>query len=161
MNTEKLWENFLSIIKTRISKISFDTWFADTILYELKDNKAIVIVKMHMQKKQLKENYNDLIEEIFTEISGSNFKFEYLLEEEIEDNIKIDIEENNEDIFETNLNPKYTFDNFIVGESNKFAQSTALTVAENPGQMYNPLFIYANSGLGKTHLMHAIGNYIF
>ena len=160
MNTEKLWENFLSIIKTRISKISFDTWFADTILYELKDNKAIVIVKMHMQKKQLKENYNDLIEEIFTEISGSNFKFEYLLEEEIEDNIKIDIEENNEDIFETNLNPKYTFDNFIVGESNKFAQSTALTVAENPGQMYNPLFIYANSGLGKTHLMHAIGNYI-
>ena len=160
MNTEKLWENFLSIIKTRISKISFDTWFADTILYELKDNKAIVIVKMHMQKKQLKENYNDLIEEIFTEISGSNFKFEYLLEEEIEDNIKIDIEDNNEDVFETNLNPKYTFDNFIVGESNKFAQSTALTVAENPGQMYNPLFIYANSGLGKTHLMHAIGNYI-
>jgi len=161
MNTEKIWENFLEVIKTKISKISFDTWFANTILYELKDNKAIVIVKMHMQKKQLQENYNDLIEEVFTEISGSNFKFEYLLEEEIEDNIKIDIEENdNEDIIETNLNPKYTFDNFIVGESNKFAQSTALAVAENPGQMYNPLFIYANSGLGKTHLMHAIGNYI-
>jgi len=161
MNTEKIWENFLEVIKTKISKISFDTWFANTILYELKDNKAIVIVKMHMQKKQLQENYNDLIEEVFTEISGSNFKFEYLLEEEIEDNIKIDIEENdNEDIIETNLNSKYTFDNFIVGESNKFAQSTALAVAENPGQMYNPLFIYANSGLGKTHLMHAIGNYI-
>ena len=161
MNTEKIWENFLEAIKTKISKISFDTWFANTILYELKDNKAIVIVKMHMQKKQLQENYNDLIEEVFTEISGSNFKFEYLLEEEIEDNIKIDIEENdNEDIIETNLNSKYTFDNFIVGESNKFAQSTALAVAENPGQMYNPLFIYANSGLGKTHLMHAIGNYI-
>ena len=162
MNVEKIWDRFLDIIKTRVSKISYDTWFADSKLYEIKDNKAIVIVGMHIQKKNLKENYNDLIEEVFTEVTGSNFKFEYLLDEEIEKNIEIntDIIGVPNDNFETNLISKYNFDNFIVGESNKFAHATAVAVAENPGQMYNPLFIYGNSGLGKTHLMHAIGNYI-
>lgn len=162
MNVEQLWNSFLDKIKNRISKISYDTWFADSKLVEIKDNVAIVLVSMHIQKKNLKENYNDLIEEVFTEVSGSNFKFKYVLEEEIEKNIEINtdiigVPNNN---FETNLNSKYTFDNFIVGESNKFAHATAVAVAESPGQMYNPLFIYGSSGLGKTHLMHAIGNYI-
>lgn len=162
MNNSKLWNATLDIIKTKVSKISYDTWFADSKLYKLIDNKAIVLVQMHIQKKNLKENYNDLIEEVFTDVSGSNFKFEYVLEEEIENNIEIntDIIGVPNDNFETNLNSKYNFENFIVGESNKFAHATAVAVAENPGQMYNPLFIYGNSGLGKTHLMHAIGNYI-
>ena len=162
MNVEQLWNSFLEKIKTRVSKISYDTWFADSKLIEIKDNVAIVLVSMHIQKKNLKENYNELIEEVFTEVSGSNFKFKYVLEEELENNIEINtdvigVPNNN---FETNLNSKYTFDNFIVGESNKFAHATAVAVAESPGQMYNPLFIYGSSGLGKTHLMHAIGNYI-
>lgn len=163
MNKELLWKSFLEVIKSKISKISYDTWFNDSTLYDLKDNRAIVLVQMHVQKKHLKENYIDLVEEVFTEVSGSNYKFDFLLEEEIEKNIEI----NTDTIgvpnitFDTNLISKYTFDNFIVGESNKFAHATAVAVAENPGKMYNPLFIYGNSGLGKTHLMHAIGNYIY
>lgn len=162
MNNSQLWNLFLEKVKNEVSSATYDTWFSNTKILQINDNVVSLLVPYHIHKKMLSENYNDMIENIFTEISGSNFKFEYLLEEEI----------NNENIiktenigvpsissFESNLKPNYTFDNFIVGESNKFAKLTAFAVAEKPGQMYNPLFIYGNSGLGKTHLMHAIGNY--
>ncbi len=163
MDNNHIWDSFLLKIKENLSPMSFDTWFAETKLYELKNNTAKVIVPMHVHKKHLKENYNELMEELFTDITGSNCHFEYYTEEEVEKNVEIRVQENssnNAPSIETNLNPQYTFDNFIVGNSNKFARATSLAVAEKPGFMYNPLFIYGNSGLGKTHLMHAIGNYI-
>ena len=163
MDNKTLWKTFLEKMKENISPMLFETWFMETELIELKENHATVLVPMHVHKKHLKENYNDLIQEIFAEITGTNFQFEYVTKEEVEQNIEIDTDNVgvpavNE--YETNLNPLYTFDNFIVGSSNKFAKATSLAVAEKPGFMYNPLFIYGNSGLGKTHLMHAIGNYI-
>ena len=162
MNNQTLWNSFLEKIKSEISSVAFETWFSETELYDLKDNIATVVVPMHIHKKSLTENYNDIIEEIFTQVSDSNFKFEYLTKEEIRTNIQIEDTNSNTNIvsFESNLNPHYTFDNFIVGESNKFAKTSAFAVAEYPGTIYNPLFIYGNSGLGKTHLMHAIGNYV-
>lgn len=163
MDTNKLWTSFLDSIKNELSPIAFDTWFSESKLVELKGDTAKVVVPMHIHKKNLKENYNSFIEEKFTDISGSNFKFEYFTEEEIEKNIEIETDELGVPAivsFENNLISKYNFDTFIVGDSNKFAHATALAVAENPGTMYNPLFIYSNSGLGKTHLMHSIGNYI-
>lgn len=163
MDNSKLWNSFLEKIKGELSPITFDTWFAETKIAKIKDNIVTLSVPMHVHKKMLSENYNEIIEEIFTEVSGSNFKFEYLTEDEIVDeNVNIDTENLGVPAisqFESNLNPNYTFDNFIVGNSNKFAKLTAFAVAEKPGQMYNPLFIYGNSGLGKTHLMHAVGNY--
>ena len=163
MDNKTLWKTFLEKMKENISPMLFETWFMETELIELKENHAIVLVPMHVHKKHLKENYNDLIQETFAEITGTNFQFDYVTKEEVEKNIEIDTDNVgvpaiNE--YETNLNPLYTFDNFIVGSSNKFAKATSLAVAEKPGFMYNPLFIYGNSGLGKTHLMHAIGNYI-
>ena len=163
MNIEAIWKSFLNKVKDELNQpLLYDSWFAETKLIELNDDYAKILVPMPIHKKHLKTNYNELIETIFNEITGSNFKIEYITEEELEQNIVIDIDSIGvpADDFESNLDLKHTFDNFIVGESNKFAKYNALAIAEKPGQVYNPLFIYGNSGLGKTHLMHAIGNYI-
>lgn len=163
MNEKQLWDKFLEAISEKISPISYETWFKDTYINSIVDNKVIVVVPMQLHKKNLSENYKDLIVETFNEITGTNFEFEFLLEEEVVSQKKVIVEEqgvpfNNPE--QANLNPNYQFDTYVVGKSNKFAFTAALAVAENPGKAYNPLFLYGSSGLGKTHLMHAIGNYI-
>lgn len=163
MDLDNMWTTFLEKIKTQISDISYETWFSETKLIDISSGIAKVVVPYHIHKKNLKENYNDLVEETFTEVTGTNFKFEYYLEEELEQNVTISADEIGvpaNDNFDTNLDPRYTFNTYIIGTSNKFAATSALAVAEHPGKMYNPLFIYGPSGLGKTHLMQAIGNYI-
>lgn len=163
MDIENIWNSFLNKIQDYLNEMLFEAWFSETKLIELNHEKAKVLVPMQVHKKHLKENYGELVENIFNEITGSNFKIEYITEEELKTNIVIDTDNQgvpHNKTFETNLDPRYTFDNYVVGESNKFARANALAVAEKPGLMYNPLFIYSNSGLGKTHLMHAIGNYI-
>ena len=169
MNVEILWQNVLKEIKDELSSLAFDTWFSDVKLVELDNGVATIEVPMSIHKKHLSDNYFELIRLALNKVTGTNFDLEFLLPDEI-DNKKREKEKEEETVREegvpksfknqSNLNPKYNFENFIVGSSNKFAQAAALSVAENPGKMYNPLFIYGNSGLGKTHLMHAIGNYI-
>lgn len=168
MNIEILFQNALKIIEEELSSLSFHTWFEDLKIVELKDGKAIFQVPMAIHKKQLDNNYYDTIKEALNQVTGTNFELEFLLEEEVKS--REEEQKQKEVVLEvgvptgfknkSNLNPNYTFDNFVVGNSNKFAQAAALSVAENPGKMYNPLFLYGNSGLGKTHLMHAIGNFI-
>ena len=167
MNIDNIWNKFLSTIKTKLSSLSYDTWFSTSKLVELNEEHAVIIVPTIAHKKHLSESYIDIISDIFNSITGTNFNFEFVLENEY-NNKKITVKKEGEEELgvpynsseKANLNPDYVFENFIVGESNRFAQATALAVAENPGKMYNPLFIYGNSGLGKTHLMQAIGNYI-
>ena len=171
MNVKIIWSNFLNSIKNEMTPLSFNTWFKDTELYEYKDGVAKIIVPMGMFKRHLATRYYDLITSTLSDIIGDNVDIQFFLKEEIETEEKVVREErislfdnqaenNIERKHKSNLNPNYTFENFIVGNSNRFAQAAALDVAENPGNIYNPLFIYGNSGLGKTHLMHAIGNYI-
>lgn len=170
MNVEILWQNVLKEIKDELSSLAFGTWFDDVKLIELNEGVAIIEVPMSIHKKHLSDNYFDLIKSALNKVTGTNFDLEFLLPDEVNSKkveqekkeIEISVEEGIPKDFKnkSNLNQKYNFENFIVGNSNKFAQAAALSVAENPGKMYNPLFIYGNSGLGKTHLMHAIGNYI-
>ncbi len=165
MNVDILWSNFLRQIKEELTSLSFDTWFADTHLHKIEGSKAYIVVPMPIHKKHLLDNYSDLILKILNDITNTNLELVLLLKEEIDEIVPKTVENREaiipeNDKIHSNLKSSYTFDNFIVGNSNKFAQAAALSVAENPGRMYNPLFIYGNSGLGKTHLMHAIGNYI-
>ncbi len=168
MNVDILWSNFLGQIKEELTSLSYNTWFSETELYKLENGKAYIIVPMPIHKKHLMDNFSTIMTEKLASITGSNYELVLLLKEEIEKEIpkstevveKQESKEQNNSAIQSNLKNKYTFENFIVGNSNKFAHAAALSVAENPGNMYNPLFIYGNSGLGKTHLMHAIGNFI-
>ncbi len=173
MDTSVLWSQILNKIKTEINSLSFQTWFEETELYDLNNGVAKIIVPYAIHKNHILNNYNDILKNCFLEFTGNNVELELFLKEDIieennteSNNIEPKVENSNTNniynnaYINSNLNSKYTFDNFIVGNSNKFAHAAALAVAENPGKTYNPLFIYGNSGLGKTHLMHAIGNYI-
>lgn len=163
MDLNALWMKFLEKIEEQVVPMVYETWFVSTKLIELNDTTAKVEVPLPVSKKMLQKTYIELIETTFTEVAQSNFNFEFYTEEELKQNIKIDTDDEGipfNSHFESNLKSNYRFENFIVGSSNKFARTTALAVAQQPGCMYNPLFIYGNSGLGKTHLMHSIGNYI-
>lgn len=169
MSTEEIWKNFLNKVKTKVSLVSYNYIFKDIKLYSYKNSKAIIIVPNNeLLLQNITKNYGSIIEDVLNDVTNDTCDIEYVFEDNINDVIdnKDDIkEENNKnDIsnyqYSSNFNPKYTFDTFVVGESNKLAYGTALAVAQNPGKLYNPYFIYASSGLGKTHLMHAIGNYI-
>ncbi len=169
-NNSILWSKILEKIKGELNSLSFQTWFEETKLYDFSNGVAKILVPYALHKDHLANNYSKLITSSFMEETNESVELEFLIQEDIEEEeTKVQNEPKIEDLlyrdledsnFESNLNKKYTFDNFIVGNSNKFAHAAALAVAENPGSMYNPLFLYGNSGLGKTHLMHAIGNYI-
>ncbi len=169
MDNKQLWQNVLSEISNELNPMSFNTWFNAIDFIDIKDGSIRLVVPIPFYKEHIDENYRVLIINSFNKFLTKNVdNIKYILQADLKDVLSevsaspnsTDIIKNEEKTFESNLRSIYTFDSFVVGESNKFAQAAALAVAENPGTMYNPLFIYGNSGLGKTHLMHAIGNYI-
>ncbi len=171
MNYDLLWSKVLENIKEdiSISPIIFSTWFENTKLHKIEGNEVIIIVPYTIHRKQLSEKYLDYIVNSLYKETNQKYDIKFVLEDELvtEEKISTPIVDNQSTTKEkieykhsSNLNKNYTFENFVVGNSNKLAHATALAVADSPGQTYNPLFIYGASGLGKTHLMHAIGNYI-
>ena len=171
MNYDLLWSKVLEDIKNSVvNSLVYTTWFEKTTrLYEINDNEATIVVPSQIYRKHLNDKYlQDIVNSLFKE-TNQIYDIKFLLEDEITEKEKLstDIVENDELEKEkieykhsSNLNKNYTFENYVVGNSNKLAHATAMAVADSPGQTYNPLFIYGSSGLGKTHLMHAIGNYI-
>ena len=166
MKTQELFNKFLEEIQSEVSPSTYSVWFNDLELININDKEMYIKVPLPVHKKILKTTYIDLFDEIFFSLTGINYNFNFLTEDEIEEEIDIKEEIKHEEIEEktvnwnTNLNPNLNFDNYVVGESNRLAFISAMNVAQSPGTIRNPLFIYGRSGIGKTHLMHAIGNYI-
>ena len=172
MDNNLLWQKVLDNINNIVDPLSFETWFKNIDFIGIVDGKVRLVIPIMWYKSHIDQNYKDIILNSFNNLLTNPVdNIIYILKDNVEEVLEIDKEKMKPSVsipdtssyvldHDSNLNKSYTFENFVVGESNKFAQAAALAVAENPGTMYNPLFIYGNSGLGKTHLMHAIGNYI-
>ena len=158
---DNLWNNTLEIIKVELTEVSFNTWLKSIEPISINQNSIILAAPNEFTKGILEGRYLNLIKNAIKQVTNRNYEVKFVIPgEEINTNLgqtsAIDQLENGS---RSQLNPKYTFDTFVIGNSNRFAHAASLAVAEAPAQAYNPLFIYGGVGLGKTHLMHAIGHY--
>jgi len=173
MENKELWQSVLAQIQFHISKANFATWFQNTEITSKKNEVVIVSVPNAFSKEWLSNKYNKLILKILHTADEKIKEVDYIIkprslktqESKNPSSVeKLNVEQLNFEEFkidkETNLNPRYTFDNFVVGSFNELAHAAAFAVSENPGLTYNPLFIYGGVGLGKTHLLQAVGNKI-
>ncbi len=164
-----LWEQILARVETKINRHSFYTWFKPTSFLSESSSAVSVRVPNALFKDWLTKHYSGVISEALAEIHRESLAIDFVAEAQ-PDGTEIELSPDEAAVFEApaapagvgpaGLNPRYTFDTFIVGSSNQFAHAASRAVAEAPSRSYNPLFIYGGVGLGKTHLMHAVGQYV-
>ena len=162
MELEQIWEEALKMIEEETSPVSFATWIQPIVPCGIIGNKIILQVKESFLKEIIEKRHLPLIRTAIKMVTKNEYDIMITTEEEQKaGNLhNLAAEKPAENELARNLNPKYVFDSFVVGTSNRMAHAASLAVAESPAQAYNPLFLYGNSGLGKTHLMHSIGHFI-
>lgn len=166
IDKDELLSKLKELLKDEVSKISYDTWILPLEIENIKDNHIIFLVTSEFQKDFIENKFNSLIFNTLRYITNKEWTFSVkdISQESDQGQVISDKKSNISDIeLENNhqtLNYKYTFETFVVGNNNRFAHAAALAVGNEPGKSYNPLFLYGGVGLGKTHLMHAIGNRI-
>lgn len=166
----QLWEDSLKLIKSEMSDVSFNTWMKSCKPSSMSEDTIEIIVPNEFTKEILEKRYKTLVANAIQSVCSKLYKIKFLMASELHNQTKDKEEKVNStnqnknvivnDELSATLNPKYTFNSFVIGNSNRFAHAASLAVAEAPAKAYNPLFIYGGVGLGKTHLMHAIGHYI-
>ena len=166
---QEKWDDILYTVKSEheLSDMSFKTWLKTLEILSISDHKVSFLVPTgQMGIDYITKKYLIPLNVAIAEVTGTEYEIELLAPEQAHnlENKKmfasVNHADNSANVENANLNPKYTFDTFVVGNNNKFAHAAALAVAESPGKMYNPLFIHGGAGLGKTHLMHAIAHFI-
>lgn len=162
MELEQIWEEALKMIEEETSPVSFATWIQPIVPCGIIGKKIILQVKESFLKEIIEKRHLPLIRTAIKMVTKNEYDIMITTEEEQNaGNLhNLAAEKPAENELARNLNPKYVFDSFVVGNSNRMAHAASLAVAESPAQAYNPLFLYGNSGLGKTHLMHSIGHFI-
>ncbi|HLS08928.1 chromosomal replication initiator protein DnaA [Lentibacillus sp.] len=168
-NIDELWNAVLEKIEEKISKPSFDTWLKNTKAESLKEDTLTVLAPNEFARDWLEGRYTNLIDDILLELTGARLSTRFIIPDSQDSanevnstpkKVPMDNQNSKTGQTKTMLNSKYTFDTFVIGSGNRFAHAASLAVAEAPAKAYNPLFIYGGVGLGKTHLMHAIGHYV-
>ena len=165
---DELLNQAKELLKEEVTQIAYETWFSPMVITEITDSKIVLKASSPYAKEMLETRYADLVLNTFKFITNRDWTISVFA---MEDGKNIEspgvIVSNNQDIQDTEietsnrtLNPKYTFETFVVGNNNRFAHAAAIAVGDKPGESYNPLFLYGGVGLGKTHLMQAIGNRI-
>src|SRR5699024_1167637 len=167
-NITDLWQATLKKIATKISKPSYETWLQNTKAKELQGDDLIIEAPNDFARDWLENRYTTLITDVLYDLTGAQLSVKFVIPDEIaaaeQESKTAETTQKNKSSDTTStktmLNSKYTFDTFVIGAGNRFAHAASLAVAEAPAKAYNPLFIYGGVGLGKTHLMHAIGHYV-
>ena len=166
---KKIWAKTLETIKSELSEVSFNTWIKSCEPISISSDTITISVPNSFTQDILDKRYKDLVANSIEVVCSKLYKIEFVIASEAyeKEELKNDASNNSSsksivvnDEMSSTLNPKYTFNSFVIGNSNRFAHAASLAVAESPAKAYNPLFIYGGVGLGKTHLMHAIGHYI-
>jgi chromosomal replication initiator protein len=158
-----LWNRTLDLLKNELTEISFNTWIKTIEPLSLTSNAINLGVPAEFNKGMLESRYSSLIKNTIRHIASKDYSINFLISSQENINMasgKSSSKDDNDGTSTAILNPKYTFDTFVIGNGNRFAHAASLAVAESPAKAYNPLFIYGGVGLGKTHLMHAIGHYV-
>ena len=168
MDAKQVWRAALGELQVSLSPANFETWLRDTALVEVDDRRFVVAAPNGFAKDWLESRYRSLISQTLARIVGYGVHVEFEVrpvsaeatDEPPAQPVRVEAARVGGEGGASNLNPRYTFANFIVGSANRLAHAASLSVAERPGHAYNPLFLYGGVGLGKTHLMHAVGNQV-
>ena len=158
----KKWPEILDLVKKELelSDVSFDTWLKPLKIHSVENEVVTIIVQSKEFIKYIEKKFQLHIKVAITELSGLDCEIKFITPDNIPSVSTVQDTKQASNYANTNLNPKYTFDTFVVGKNNNFAHAASLAVAESPGEIYNPLFLYGGVGLGKTHLMHSIAHFI-